>query len=125
MKWQLRLAAVTLAWMMVMAALPGCGVSKVKITGKLMKNGQPYVVSKDTYVTLIFAPDTEPKTQTYPAKFNQETGGYELELPAGSYRASYVIVEKDQAPMIAPPEFKQKTYDLKRSQELDFEISAK
>lgn len=125
MPWHLRLAAYALTGLILMAALPGCGEAKVKITGKLLKDGQPYTVAPDTLVTLVFAPDMENAPQTYPAKFNQETGGYEVEMPPGKYRARYIIVEIDQAPLTAPPEVTEKSYDLSRTQQLDIEIASK
>jgi hypothetical protein len=125
MKWEFRLAVATLVWLLVLAAVPGCGVPKAKVTGKLMKNGQPLKVSQDTYVTLIFSPDIENNDQTYPAKFNQETGGYEIELPAGKYRARYVIVEKGRPSFTAPPEVTKEVHDLTGSTELNIEITAK
>jgi deoxyinosine 3'endonuclease (endonuclease V) len=123
MKCEFRLAVATVV--LVLVAVPGCGVAKTKVTGKLMKNGQPLKVSKDTYVTLTFAPDIENPGQTYPAKFNQETGGYEIELPAGKYRARYVIMEKGQPAVSAPPEATKEVHDLTRSKELNIEIIAK
>lgn len=125
MKYGFRVAVLTVVWLMVLAALPGCEVAKVKVTGKLMKNGQPLKVRQDTLVTLIFSPDTEKNEQTYPAKFNQETGGYEIELPAGKYRARYVIVEKGQPPVSAPPEATKEVHDLTHTKELNIEIIAK
>ena len=125
MPWQLRLAAVTMVSLLLMAAVAGCGVPKVKITGTLTKNGQPYTVRNDTYVTLVFTPDTEKADQTYPAKFNHETGGYEVEVPAGMYRTRYVIVEKNQAPIIAPPQATTTVHDLTASKVLDLELTPK
>jgi hypothetical protein len=125
MKCGFRVAVLTLVWLMVLAALPGCQVAKVKVTGKLMKKGQPLKVSQDTLVTLTFAPDIENSGQTYPAKFNQETGGYEIELPAGKYRARCLIVEKGQPPFTAPPEVTKEVHDLTGSKELNIEITAK
>jgi len=125
MKWQIRLSTVALALLFVITALPGCGIPKVKITGKLMKNGQPYTVAKDTMVTLIFFPDGENQQQTYNARFKQEVGTYEIELPAGKYRTSFVIMEKGKDLLTAPAEFKNKSYDLNKNQELDIEIAGK
>jgi len=49
-----------LVWLIGLAALAGCGGDKkVKITGKLMKNGQPLIVSRESQVTLGFIPDSE------------------------------------------------------------------
>jgi hypothetical protein len=125
MKWEFRVAVATMVWLLVLATVPGCGVDKVKVTGKLMKNGQPLKVSQDTYVTLTFSPDIENNDQTYPAKFNHETGGYEIELPAGKYRTRCLIVEKGQPPFTAPPEVTKAVHDLTGSKELNIEITAK
>ena len=125
MKRQIGLWVTLLVFWLALTILPGCGESKAKITGKLLKNGQPLVVKNDTLVTLTFFPDTENPGQTYPAKFFHETGGYELEIPTGKYRVSYVIVEKDKAPVMAPAEVKKKSYELSKNQELDIEIMAR
>src|SRR5262245_40357330 len=81
----LRRAALGLA--LLAAALTGCGPSSVKVTGKLLKNGSPMVVSDDTYVTLSFVPE-KPAAEgekSYSAKFDQKTGSYAVELPPGKY----------------------------------------
>ena len=113
-----------LVWLMVLALLAGCGgEKKVKITGKLLKNGQPFTVSRDTYVTIAFIPEGEtPNQKTHPAKFHRSTGAFEIELLAGKYRVNYIIVEKNKEPLPVPPEQKTKTYDLIENQELDIEI---
>jgi hypothetical protein len=124
MKRHMRRAAI-LAWLMVIAALPGCGAKKVKITGKLMKNGQPLMVSRDTSVMNVFIPDTDTGTvnpQTLLARFQRATEAYEIELLAGAYRINYIITEKGQQPGHAPPEQKAKSYDLTKNQEVDIEI---
>lgn len=127
MKAHVRLLVGALGVLLIFSVLPGCGVSKVKIHGKLTKNGQPFNVSEETLVTLMFIADIDEQnqTQTYPARFKQETGTYEIEVPPGKYQTTYVIVEKNQAPLTAPLEMRKKTHDLTRNQELDIEIGAK
>src|SRR6266542_6841217 len=74
----------------------GCGGPKtVKISGKLLKNGSPMVVSESTYVTISFVPESKQgdgsDAKSYSAKFDQKTGTYQVELPAGNYRVMQVI----------------------------------
>jgi hypothetical protein len=123
MKLRLCLAAVVMMGLLMTAA--GCGDKKVKITGKLMKDGQPFTTSADTLVTLTFAPDVEKSEQTYNGRFNHETGGYEVELPPGKYRARYVIVKKGAPPLIVSPEATKTVHDLSTTKELNIEIAGK
>ncbi len=125
MTWHLRLLLFGAIWLTATTLLTGCGVPKYKISGKLTKNGQAMSVAKDTLVTIRFTAEPEDANQSFGAKFNQETGGYEVEVPPGKYHVTYVIVEKGQAPLTSSPSFKQKTYDLAKSQELDIDITAK
>jgi len=112
-------------------AFAGCSPSVVKVNGKVLKNGAPMVVSKDTYVTLQFVPESasEDKAGAKSATFNQETGTYTVELPPGKYRTTLVIAlpaKKDgklNAP--TPPIKSDKVYDLTKSQELDIEVPGK
>jgi hypothetical protein len=122
MRWQFLAAALVLS---VIFFAGGCGDGKVRITGKLMKNGQPFTTSADTLVTLTFAPDAEKSEQTYPAKFNHETGGFELNVPPGKYRARYVIQKKNEPAIIAPPDATKTVHDLSSTKEVNIEIAGK
>src|SRR5262245_46498652 len=63
---QLRLVVVVLTALAVIGLVTGCpGARKVKITGKITKDGKPLNVPKDQQVTLTFAPEAE-TGQTYP-----------------------------------------------------------
>jgi hypothetical protein len=126
MIWKLRLTLVSLT-LSSLVLVPGCGDNKVKIAGKLTKNGQPMTVAKDTKVTLTFMPEGESKGQTYTAQFKQETGEYAIELPPGKYKTNCIIVEKNkfQDAIFAPPAMKEKTYELTKSQELNIEFPGK
>ena len=110
----------------------GCGPKVVKVNGKLLKNGEPMVVSEDTYVTLSFIPETvAPNSETaksHSAKFDQKTGTYSVELPPGKYRTMFVIAlpAKKEGKLNAPspPVKSEKVYELTKDQELDIEIPA-
>src|SRR5262245_60434819 len=78
-------------------AIAGCSPSQVKISGKILKDGQPMIVSENTYVTLSFVPeltnkDDESKQSSYSAKFDHKSGSYTVELPAGKYKTTLIIV---------------------------------
>lgn len=120
-----RLATSVFAVVALLATMQGCGVPTVKVQGKLTKNGETFKVAKDTLVTLRFIPELaegEAARPDHSVRFKQETGEYEVEMPAGKYRVSYVIVEKNKTPVTSPPEMKNKSYDLTRSQQLDIEL---
>jgi hypothetical protein len=122
---QLRLAAVALACLMVAVMLPGCGSGKVRVTGKVLKNGQPLKVSKDVLVTLTFA-DPDKKDQTYSAKFDYDTGTYQVEVPPGKYHATCIVAEKGQPPLTAGKDAAKKVYDLTSgNQQVDIEVGGK
>jgi hypothetical protein len=108
---------------MALAALPGCEAPKVKITGKVLKGGQPFVVAKETMVTLTFAPEVE--GQTYQGRFKHETGTYEAQFPPGKYRVLYLITSPDRSIVSSPASAKEKLHELTKSQEFDIDIAAK
>jgi hypothetical protein len=118
----LRLTAATLL-VCVMAYVLGCdGSSKTKVSGKLLMNGKPLSVSKQTIVTLTFAPDVETKgVQTTPAKYARETGTYEVELTPGKYRVSCLLrdTEKNQKIPTGPT----KVYDLSSANVVDIDVT--
>lgn len=122
MKWPLHLAGLTLAWFAMVAALSGCGESKVKVKGKLLNKGQAFTVAKETYVTLSFAADVEMAKQIYTARFEQATGGYEVELPPGKYRVKCKVLDGESQPIPTGPV---QVFDLTKDQELDIDISLK
>src|SRR3954469_5240631 len=86
-----------LAMVALAVLFSGCTGSKapVTITGKLIKNGQPMVVSADTYVTLSFVLETgggnPSEAKAHSAKFDQKTGSYTVDLPPGNYRTMLAI----------------------------------
>lgn len=125
-----RVRGLTLGLAVAALACTGCGDKVVKVTGKLLKNGQPMVVSEDTYVTLSFVPEgkeaAEGKASSHSAKFDPKTGTYTVALPPGKYRTMLVVAlppKKDgklNAPR--PPVKSDKVYDLTKDQPLDIEV---
>jgi hypothetical protein len=111
-------------------AITGCGPSKVKISGKLLKSGQPMVVSEDTYVTLSFIPENksaETGATSYSAKFDQKSGSYTVELPSGKYRTLLVIAlpgqNKSKGKVNVGPSVKsEQVHELTKSKQLDIEV---
>jgi hypothetical protein len=82
----LRLASIGLCALALV--LPGCsGKKPVKVSGTLTRGGQPIGASRDTLVTMSFVPeDKAADLPTINAKFNHDTGGFEMEIPPGRYR---------------------------------------
>jgi hypothetical protein len=77
----------------LLIAVPGCGPKKVKVSGRLVKNGAVQTYHEDQYITLQFVPvDTgDTHVRSYPAKVNPTAGTYEVELLAGKYHISLFI----------------------------------
>jgi len=114
--------------------LAGCGTKEVTITGTLLKEGKPMIVSQDTYVTLSFIPESgqgekaDQKVSSYSAKFDQKTGTYSVKLPPGKYRTKLVIALPPKTPgklNMLPPIDSAVTHDLTKNQTLDVEVPAK
>lgn len=112
----------------MLVSLFGCSSSKVTITGKILKAGKPLVVSKNTYVTLQFLPESvasEAASQSYSASFDQATGTFRLELSPGKYKTNFIMAlpAKDgQMSKPTPPVKSDKVYDLTKSQDITVEI---
>lgn len=121
-----RFVGFSLACLLLMVV--GCSPSKVKITGKLLKGGKPLIVSKETYVTLQFLPESvssESSSNSYSATFDQQTGTFRLELPPGKYKTNFIMAlpAKDgQMSKPTPPVKSDKVYDLSKDQDITVEI---
>ena len=76
-------------------ACTGCGEKVVTVKGKLLKGGQPLVVSEDTYVTISFVPETASEKEGGPsaqsARFDPKTGTYTVDLKPGKYRTMVIV----------------------------------
>ena len=91
------------------------------------------VVSKDTYVTLLFNPEgVNPNAEgvrSHSAKFDQQAGTYTVDLPPGKYKIALTVVappKKAGEPGTPSPPFRPDTvYDLTRNQTLDIEVPGK
>jgi hypothetical protein len=125
----LRWAAVGLA----LVGLTGCSPSVVTVKGKVLKGGAPMVVSKDTYVTLLFNPEgvdpNAPGVRSHSATFDQQTGTYRVELPPGKYKIALTVAlppKKAGDPLAPLPPYKpDKVYELTKNQDLDIEVPGK
>ncbi len=92
----------------VLLAVAGCTPKTVKVSGKLVHNGQVATFTEDTYVTLQFIPvDAQAGRKSYPATVNRPQGSYEVQLPAGKYRVSLLVPPKNfdmsQGQFMPPP----------------------
>ncbi|MSR53271.1 MAG: hypothetical protein EXS09_08260 [Gemmataceae bacterium] len=109
--------------------LSGCNSKKIiKVHGKLLKDGQAMVVSEDTYVTLSFVAEvtTGSAATSHSAKFDQKTGTYTADLPAGKYRTMVAIALPSKKPGVlnAPtkPSKSETIHELTKDQELDIQV---
>lgn len=70
-----------------LCAFTGCDSSgNVAVKGKIVKGGQPWTVSDDTYVTLEFIPEPVQVGKTHLAKYEGSNGTFKIDLPKGKYR---------------------------------------
>jgi hypothetical protein len=82
--------------------LGGCGSGDVKATGRLLKNGEPYVPGADEFVVMSFVAEGAPegKEGSFVVAFNREDGTFEVTgptgrgLPPGKYRACIQVMKR-------------------------------
>jgi hypothetical protein len=92
----MRQSLVTACFACVVLALPGCTPKMVKVSGKLVRNGQVVTFSEETYVTVQFIPvDLQAGRKSFAATVNRPEGTYEVHLPPGKYRLSLLVPPKD------------------------------
>ena len=78
----------------------GCGSGKLKLQGRLLKKGEPYVPAETETVHLTFFPDGDQAEQgPYQAEVNRKDGTFRVVgldgkgLPPGKYRAAMQIMK--------------------------------
>jgi hypothetical protein len=114
----------------LVVGVAGCSPSSVTVKGRVLKGGSPMVVTKETYVTLMFFPEvadpTAPGTSSHSAKFDQQTGNFTVDLPPGKYRISLTVAappKKAGEPYVPGTPFKpDKVYEFTKNQDLDIEV---
>jgi hypothetical protein len=82
--------------------LGGCGSGHVKVKGRLMKNGQPYIPAENEFVVMEFLAEEakDGKENSFVVSFNREDGTFEVTgatgrgLPPGKYRACVQVLKK-------------------------------
>src|SRR5262249_43142722 len=89
---------------LVLLAVPGCSPRKVRVSGRLVKNGAVQTYPADQYITLQFVPVEAGGDQprTYSATIDHAAGTYEVELRPGQYYIS-VFVPPPPGPDGKPP----------------------
>ena len=124
--------SVSIGLALLAVLFTGCNSQKnVKVNGKILKDGQPMVVSEDTYVTLSFVAvvANQSEARSHSAKFDQKTGTYTVELPAGKYQTMFVMAlpPKKAGEMSVPstPFKPEAIHELTKDQQLDIEVPAK
>ena len=126
------------ALVIVSLLLTGCAGSKtVKVSGKFLKDGQPYSFPDQTLVTLIFMPVDKPEAPRKNAQVKPDLSGYEVEIPPGKYRVSFTAFPADfepgssaapSGPMAKPPvpgsdsKGDGEVYDLTSAKKLDLPV---
>jgi hypothetical protein len=120
-----RVLTAPVVLVVILLAGPGCntGPHMVKISGTVMNKGKPFVVSKKTYVTLTFAAADAKSAQSYPARFNAETGAYDVEIPAGQYRVRCVALNTENNKRL-PTKAPDKDFDFTRTQQIDIDVTS-
>jgi len=88
-----------LSFALLCACLAGCGGSKHKVQGKIVKGGQPYGLSEKGVFQLSFVPAEGKTTQIYNATVNSKDGTFEIVgpdgkgIPAGKYKVQLVAMD--------------------------------
>jgi hypothetical protein len=122
---------------LVSLLIAGCGKPKsVKVTGRYLKDGQPFSFPDKTLVTLIFIPEDDAAARKH-AKSKPDLSGYEVDLPPGKYRVSFTAFPAEfqpgdaaaapgGAPMPPPPGQANlgELYDLTSAKTLDLAVPA-
>jgi len=97
----------------------------VTVTGTLKRGGEPLLVSKDTYVTVTFAPAGDQPGQTYPARFNHTDATFTVTVPPGKYRAALIIVPPGGQPPLRSPMDASETYEIQQNRKIDLDLDRK
>jgi hypothetical protein len=103
----MRLAFRLLTILMVCCLVAGCGPSRVKARGRLVKSGQPFLPGDNETVHIAFFPaadDPDPSAHSYVVSFNRADGTFQVVgkdgkgLPPGKYRVAVSLIKdrKDQ-----------------------------
>jgi hypothetical protein len=87
---------------LLLVFLGGCSSGHVKVKGRLLNNGQPYIPREDEFVVMSFAAQEaqEGKESSFVASFNREDGTFEVTgatgrgLPPGNYRACVQVLKR-------------------------------
>jgi hypothetical protein len=88
---------------LLLVFLGGCGSPHVKVKGRLLKNGEPYIPKENEFVVMEFVAAEEAKDGkegSFVASFNREDGTFEVMgatgkgLPPGKYRACLQVLKK-------------------------------
>jgi hypothetical protein len=81
---------------LALAAAPGCGSGKVKVTGKVTKGGTPLASTTGHVQVKLIPADAKANYTTYPAIANPD-GTFEIpDITPGKYK---VAVEQQDTPM--------------------------
>ena len=82
--------------------LVGCGGSRVKARGRLVKNGEPFVPNEKETVHVAFFPageESQSSDRSYVVKFNRADGTFLVSgadgkgLPPGKYRVTVALMK--------------------------------
>jgi hypothetical protein len=91
----MRIARTSVMAIVLAITVVGCGSSKtIKVTGRLVKNGQPYIITEKEGLRIFFAPEGMPegKYDSYSAEYDRSDGTFHVTgkdgegMPPGNYR---------------------------------------
>jgi hypothetical protein len=81
----------------------GCGSNMLKIKGRIVKGGQPYVTAPDEGLRILFVPTVPPSPDRYDsfvAMYNRQDGSFQVVgkdgngLPPGTYKVALELIKK-------------------------------
>jgi hypothetical protein len=109
----------------LLVTVPGCGLKKVTVSGRLVKNGVVQTFAPDQYVTLQFVPveTQDGQRRSYPARIDNAAGTYDVELIAGKYRVSLFVAPPPGTPGGSAPKVGKPTGVGSDETEYDFTSS--
>jgi hypothetical protein len=93
----MRIACVSVVVILIAITTIGCNSSKtIKVKGRLVKNGQPYIIGENEALRIFFVPENAPESsyESFSAVYDHSDGSFRVTgkdgqgMPPGNYRIS-------------------------------------